>query len=51
MRSSPFRRFTLTSILISLFAFASLIPLGAFGFAVIRATSGYLVQKTVEELK
>src|SRR5574337_1025474 len=51
MRASLFRRFTLTSILISLLALASLIPLGAFGFAVIRMASDDLVRRTVEELK
>ncbi|MDD5558536.1 GAF domain-containing protein [Candidatus Methylomirabilis sp.] len=51
MRSFSFRRFTLTSILISLFALASLIPLGAFGFTIIRIVSDDLVRRTLRELK
>jgi len=51
LRSSVFSRFTLTSILISLFALASLIPLGAFGVTIIRTVSDDLVRRTAEELK
>jgi len=51
MRVSMLRRFTLTSVLVSVFTLVGPVPLAVFGFYTIRVISDHLVQQTVEEQK
>ncbi len=51
MQGSIFRRFSLTSALVVLFAVAGLIPLTIFGLSVIQIVSNQLIQRSLEELK